>query len=165
MASLSSTWQSSKVIRTREKISFFFGVMSLLLTALLFGMAPQYVHALPSLSIHFDASLGGYTLHTRSRPFTSSRFARTPTRNAPFTISSLTCVTMPRFSISSSSGLPRQVRRSGLHATACRMALWLVLSLLGGIVSYSTTLIRLPRYSYICTVHCVLQFSGMVYLF
>ncbi|KAJ3772391.1 hypothetical protein FB446DRAFT_736792 [Lentinula raphanica] len=41
---LASTWQSAKVIRTREKISFFFGVMSLLLSALLFGLAPQWVH-------------------------------------------------------------------------------------------------------------------------
>lgn len=43
MASLSSAWQSAKLVRTREKVSFFFGVQSLLLTALLFGMAPQYV--------------------------------------------------------------------------------------------------------------------------
>lgn len=161
MASLSSTWQSSKVVRTREKISFFFGVMSLLLAALLFGMAPQYVHALSSLLIHFDAFLGGYTFHTRSRPCISSRFARTPTRSALFTISSLTCVTISRFSISSTSGSPLRARRSGLHATACRMALWLVLSSLGGIVSYSTTPIRLHRYSYTCTLHCVSRFSGM----
>jgi len=44
MASLSAAWQSSKVVRTREKISFFFGVMSLVFSALLFGLAPQYVH-------------------------------------------------------------------------------------------------------------------------
>jgi hypothetical protein len=30
-------------VRTREKTSFFFGVMSLLLSALMFGIAPQYV--------------------------------------------------------------------------------------------------------------------------
>ncbi|THG99537.1 hypothetical protein EW145_g7247 [Phellinidium pouzarii] len=44
MASLSTALQSVKVVRTMEKISFFFGVMSLLLTALLFGMAPQWLH-------------------------------------------------------------------------------------------------------------------------
>ncbi|KAH9988113.1 hypothetical protein BJV74DRAFT_773594 [Russula compacta] len=44
MASLSAAWQSTKVVRTREKISFFFGVMSLVFSALLFGLAPQYVH-------------------------------------------------------------------------------------------------------------------------
>jgi len=41
MASLSAAWQSAKVVRTREKISFFFGVMSLVFSALLFGLAPQ----------------------------------------------------------------------------------------------------------------------------
>ncbi|KAI0273878.1 hypothetical protein BGY98DRAFT_997995 [Russula aff. rugulosa BPL654] len=44
MVSLSNAWQSAKVVRTREKISFFFGVMSLVFSALLFGLAPQYVH-------------------------------------------------------------------------------------------------------------------------
>ncbi|KAI0299409.1 hypothetical protein B0F90DRAFT_1810670 [Multifurca ochricompacta] len=44
MASLGAAWQSAKVVRTREKISFFFGVMSLVFSALLFGLAPQYVH-------------------------------------------------------------------------------------------------------------------------
>lgn len=48
MASLSNAWQSTKVVRTREKISFFLGVQSLLVTALLFGMAPECVHAFPS---------------------------------------------------------------------------------------------------------------------
>ena len=41
MQSLSTAWQSAKVVRTREKIAFFFGGMSLLATALLYGMAPE----------------------------------------------------------------------------------------------------------------------------
>jgi hypothetical protein len=41
MVSLGEAWQSAKVVRTREKISFFFGVMSLVFSALLFGLAPQ----------------------------------------------------------------------------------------------------------------------------
>lgn len=44
MTSLSATWQSAKVVRTREKISFFFGVMNVLLSTLIFGIAPQWVH-------------------------------------------------------------------------------------------------------------------------
>ncbi|KAJ3723046.1 hypothetical protein C8R42DRAFT_665133 [Lentinula raphanica] len=44
MTKLASSWQSAKVVRTREKISFFFGVMSLLFSALMFGLAPQWVH-------------------------------------------------------------------------------------------------------------------------
>lgn len=43
MASLAASWQSAKVVRTREKVSFFFGVMTLLFSALMFGMHPEYV--------------------------------------------------------------------------------------------------------------------------
>ena len=43
MTSLSASWQSAKVVRTREKILFYFGVMNVLLSTLLFGLAPQYV--------------------------------------------------------------------------------------------------------------------------
>ena len=43
MAKVNAAWHSAKVVRTREKVSFFFGVMSLLATSLLFGLAPQYV--------------------------------------------------------------------------------------------------------------------------
>jgi hypothetical protein len=43
MAGLAASWQSAKVVRTREKVSFFFGVMNLVISALMFGMAPQYV--------------------------------------------------------------------------------------------------------------------------
>lgn len=42
MQSLVSSWHSAKVVRTRDKVSFFFSVMSLLVSALLFGMAPEY---------------------------------------------------------------------------------------------------------------------------
>ncbi|KDQ64961.1 hypothetical protein JAAARDRAFT_52883 [Jaapia argillacea MUCL 33604] len=44
MTSLAAAWQTAKVVRTREKISFFFGVHSVLISALLFGLAPQWVH-------------------------------------------------------------------------------------------------------------------------
>lgn len=43
MTSLSASWQSAKVVRTREKVLFFFGVMNVLLSTLLFSLAPQYV--------------------------------------------------------------------------------------------------------------------------
>ena len=45
MASLAASWHSAKVVRTRDKISFFGSVMSLLISALLFGIAPQCVSA------------------------------------------------------------------------------------------------------------------------
>ncbi|KAF8204844.1 hypothetical protein BJ912DRAFT_1052166 [Pholiota molesta] len=44
VTSLQASWQSAKVVRTREKVSFFFGVMTLLFTALMFGLAPQWIH-------------------------------------------------------------------------------------------------------------------------
>ncbi|CAL1701595.1 unnamed protein product [Somion occarium] len=46
MTSLSASWQSAKIVRTREKVTFFTGVMILLFTALVFGMAPQWIHVL-----------------------------------------------------------------------------------------------------------------------
>ncbi|KAI0080689.1 hypothetical protein K474DRAFT_1589163 [Panus rudis PR-1116 ss-1] len=44
MTSLSASWQSAKIVRTREKIAFFTGVHILLFTALMFGMTPQWIH-------------------------------------------------------------------------------------------------------------------------
>ncbi|KZV75656.1 hypothetical protein PENSPDRAFT_571118 [Peniophora sp. CONT] len=44
LAKVSVAWQSAKVVRMREKISFFYGVNLLLFTALLFGCAPEYLH-------------------------------------------------------------------------------------------------------------------------
>ncbi len=43
MTSLTASWQSSKVVRTREKVSFFLGVMNLLFSSLIFAIAPEYV--------------------------------------------------------------------------------------------------------------------------
>jgi hypothetical protein len=48
MSSFLTTWQSAQVVRTREKLSFFFGVSNLLFTALMFGLAPQCVIVHPS---------------------------------------------------------------------------------------------------------------------
>ncbi|KAF5333740.1 hypothetical protein D9611_002353 [Ephemerocybe angulata] len=44
MSTFLTTWKSAQVVRTREKLSFFFGVMNLLFSALIFGLAPQWVH-------------------------------------------------------------------------------------------------------------------------
>ncbi|KAG1756090.1 hypothetical protein EDB19DRAFT_1902266 [Suillus lakei] len=44
MQNLVESWHSAKVVRTRDKVSFFFSVMSLLVSALLFGLAPQWIH-------------------------------------------------------------------------------------------------------------------------
>ncbi|TFY80561.1 hypothetical protein EWM64_g3456 [Hericium alpestre] len=44
MTSLSIAWKSAKIVRTREKLSFFFGVMSVFFSALIFGLAPEWIH-------------------------------------------------------------------------------------------------------------------------
>lgn len=43
MTKLAVTWQSTKVVRTREKISFFLGVNAVASSALMFGIAPEFV--------------------------------------------------------------------------------------------------------------------------
>ena len=41
MTSLSASWQSAKIIRTREKLAFMFGVLSLVATTLIYAIYPQ----------------------------------------------------------------------------------------------------------------------------
>lgn len=53
MTTLAGSWQSAKVVRTREKVSFFVGVMTLLFSALMFGVAPQCV----TFSPHFISNV------------------------------------------------------------------------------------------------------------
>lgn len=66
MQSLVNSWQSAKVVRTREKVSFFFGVMSLLVSALLFGMAPEWVHVAYTIQGLYLLPLRAYTYKKRS---------------------------------------------------------------------------------------------------
>ncbi|PBK72953.1 hypothetical protein ARMSODRAFT_953389 [Armillaria solidipes] len=66
MASLSNSWQSAKVVRTREKVSFFFGVMSLLFSALMFGLAPQWVHIAYTIQGCYLLPLRAYTYKKRA---------------------------------------------------------------------------------------------------
>ncbi|WVQ78433.1 hypothetical protein IAT38_000519 [Cryptococcus sp. DSM 104549] len=40
---LSGTWRSAQVVRTKDKISFLFGVLSLAFTCLMYGMAPEWL--------------------------------------------------------------------------------------------------------------------------
>ncbi|KAH7100574.1 hypothetical protein BKA62DRAFT_705856 [Auriculariales sp. MPI-PUGE-AT-0066] len=44
MSKLAAAWQSTKAVRTMEKVSFLLGVHTVLVSALLFGLAPQYIH-------------------------------------------------------------------------------------------------------------------------
>ncbi|KAF8528917.1 hypothetical protein BU17DRAFT_37383 [Hysterangium stoloniferum] len=49
MTTLAATWHTTKVVRTREKISFFNGVMAVAISALLFGVAPEWIHIVYSV--------------------------------------------------------------------------------------------------------------------
>ncbi|KAJ7477100.1 hypothetical protein B0H11DRAFT_1726499 [Mycena galericulata] len=66
MTTLASSWQSAKVVRTKAKVSFFFGVMSLLVSALLFGMAPQWVHIAYTIQSCYLLPLRVYTYKKRA---------------------------------------------------------------------------------------------------
>ncbi|KAJ7667640.1 hypothetical protein DFH06DRAFT_1183131 [Mycena polygramma] len=66
MTKLASSWQSAKVVRTREKFSFFFGVMSLLFSALIFGLAPQWVHISYTVQGLYLLPLRAYTYKKRA---------------------------------------------------------------------------------------------------
>ncbi|KAF8609543.1 hypothetical protein BDV93DRAFT_503853 [Ceratobasidium sp. AG-I] len=53
MTSVQKAWESATVVRTREKVSFFYGVMMVLATALMFGLAPQWIHVVYSVHIMY----------------------------------------------------------------------------------------------------------------
>ncbi|KAF7313510.1 hypothetical protein HMN09_00506900 [Mycena chlorophos] len=61
MTKLATSWQSAKVVRTREKASFFFGVMSLVFSALLFAQAPQWVHVAYTVASSYLLPYRAYT--------------------------------------------------------------------------------------------------------
>ncbi|KAF8558953.1 hypothetical protein OG21DRAFT_1403528 [Imleria badia] len=65
MQLLVSSWHSAKVVRTREKVSFFCGVMSLLVSALLFGMAPEWVHVAYTVQALYLLPLRAYRYKKR----------------------------------------------------------------------------------------------------
>ncbi|KAF9057780.1 hypothetical protein BJ165DRAFT_1538984 [Panaeolus papilionaceus] len=66
MASLSASWQSAKVVRTRDKVSFFLGVMNLLLTALMFGLTPEWIHVAYTIQGLYLLPLRYYTYKKRA---------------------------------------------------------------------------------------------------
>ncbi|KAG1753674.1 uncharacterized protein EDB91DRAFT_1234105 [Suillus paluster] len=66
MQSLVESWHSAKVVRTRDKVTFFFGVMSLLVSALMFGLAPQWIHIAYTVQGLYLLPLRAYTYKKRS---------------------------------------------------------------------------------------------------
>jgi len=51
MTNVQTAWASAKVVRTREKVTFFIGVMAVLSSALLFGLAPEWIHVVYTVMI------------------------------------------------------------------------------------------------------------------
>ncbi|KAI0774013.1 hypothetical protein C8Q74DRAFT_1200643 [Fomes fomentarius] len=66
LLAITQTWHSAKVIRTREKVTFFMGVMSLLLTALLFGIAPEWIHVAYSVQAAYYLPMRVYMYKKRA---------------------------------------------------------------------------------------------------
>ncbi|KAI0370166.1 hypothetical protein BV20DRAFT_966770 [Pilatotrama ljubarskyi] len=66
LLAITETWHSAKVIRTREKVTFFMAVMSLLLTALLFGMAPEWIHVAYTIQAAYYLPLRVYMYKKRA---------------------------------------------------------------------------------------------------
>jgi len=63
---LAATWHTSNVVRFREKLTFFWGVMSLLITSLLFGMAPEWIHIAYTLQAAFYLPMRVYLYKKRA---------------------------------------------------------------------------------------------------
>lgn len=58
-------WHSANVVRTREKITFFLAVMSLFVTALLLGMAPEWLHVAYTLQAAYYLPMRVYRYKKR----------------------------------------------------------------------------------------------------
>ncbi|KAG8965051.1 hypothetical protein FRC03_001006 [Tulasnella sp. 419] len=66
MAALTTAWQSAKVVRTREKLSFFYGVMSVLFTTLLYATAPEWLHIVYTVQALLYIPVRWYTYKKRA---------------------------------------------------------------------------------------------------
>ncbi|KAI0650133.1 hypothetical protein C8Q79DRAFT_998052 [Trametes meyenii] len=66
LLAITQTWHSAKVIRTREKVTFFMAVMSLLVTALLFGIAPEWIHVAYTVQAAYYLPLRVYMYKKRA---------------------------------------------------------------------------------------------------
>ncbi|KAL7282194.1 hypothetical protein ACG7TL_003663 [Trametes sanguinea] len=66
LLAITQTWHSAKVIRTREKVTFFLAVMTLFLTALLFGMAPEWIHVAYTVQAAYYLPLRVYMYKKRA---------------------------------------------------------------------------------------------------
>ena len=53
MTSVQEAWESATVVRTREKVSFFYGVMMVLASALMFGLRPEWLHIVYSIHVAY----------------------------------------------------------------------------------------------------------------
>ncbi|KZT12897.1 uncharacterized protein LAESUDRAFT_638692 [Laetiporus sulphureus 93-53] len=66
LISLAAAWHTANVVRTREKLTFFFGVMSLLFTSLMFGLAPEWIHIAYTLQAAYYLPMRVYLYKKRA---------------------------------------------------------------------------------------------------
>ncbi|KAI0771965.1 hypothetical protein BD413DRAFT_604100 [Trametes elegans] len=66
LLAVTETWHSAKVIRTREKVTFFMAVMTLLLTTLMFALAPEWIHIAYTVQIAYYLPLRVYMYKKRA---------------------------------------------------------------------------------------------------
>lgn len=153
MTTLAATWQSTKVVRTREKISFFMGVMAVAVTALMFGLAPSYVQPSSSNSLTHPllSPKDGSILPIQSALSSSSLCVLTPIKRNPGTTFCLTSAITPTSSASFTFGSSRPVPPCSYPHTASHTVRSPARSSRGAIVSCFMILTKSRRYSFICT--------------
>ncbi|KAH9947308.1 hypothetical protein B0H21DRAFT_692213 [Amylocystis lapponica] len=66
LISIAAQWHSANVVRTREKLTFFLGVMTLVFTVLLFGVAPEWIHIAYTLQATYFLPTRVYQYKKRS---------------------------------------------------------------------------------------------------
>ncbi|WBW72255.1 glycerophosphocholine acyltransferase (GPCAT) Gpc1 [Schizosaccharomyces osmophilus] len=62
---LQAKWNSGQMVRFRDKVSFVLGVSTSILTALLLGMAPEYIHIWYTIQLLIFLPLRYYTYHRK----------------------------------------------------------------------------------------------------
>ncbi|EJT97701.1 hypothetical protein DACRYDRAFT_84732 [Dacryopinax primogenitus] len=66
ISSLYDTWHSSKVVRLKGKVSFFIGVQTVLISALIFGMAPEWIPFVYTVQMAYSFPYRVYTFKKKA---------------------------------------------------------------------------------------------------
>jgi hypothetical protein len=141
MTSVQEAWESATVVRTREKVSqrlipvsvcfkfmpsnqvsFFYGVMMVLASALLFGLAPEWLHVVYSVHLAYFLPTRFYVYKKKHWYIVLSLLAFSLLTKLLAGITSyLICVTTPKYFACSIFGGPQLTQRSGSRHTCFLM--------------------------------------------